>query len=204
MSLNEIIAQAIDCPMMDCKNVADIIAGYCQYNIVEEGENKYVKIEVSGGGDYPDDTMYLFDGEYFYVLDFIQIVEFEKEQPGTWSSIRNPSGGFTKDKFNPHKHAIENPGKFLFTKSRCDSIYLWKIVKRYNTVEAFREAYYRDVNKWSLVLDNNLLDDRMIEINYCGYYVYRSRDDEEETIYMTDKKEGIYNLWDDWHFFRTF
>ena len=141
MSLNEIIAQAIDCPMMDCKNVADIIAGYCQYNIVEEAENKYVKIEVSGG-EHPDDTMYLFDGKYFYVLDFIQIVEFEKGQPGTWSYIRNASGGFTIDKFNPHKHATQNPGNFIFTKSRCDSIYLWKIVKRYNTVEAFREAIY--------------------------------------------------------------
>jgi hypothetical protein len=204
MSLNEIIAEAIDCPMMDCKNVADIIAGYCQYNILEEAEIKYVKIEANGI-DYQDETMYLFDGEYFYVLDFRKIVEFEKGKPGHWGYIRSPSGGATKDKFHPHEPAVAFPSQYLFTKSRySDTIYLWKIVKRYNTFECFNQAYHRDISKWSLLLDNPLLlDDRSVEINYCGYNVYRSRDEEGEDVDLTDKKEGIYNLWDDWEFFKN-
>jgi len=203
MSLNEIIAQAIDCPMMDCKNVADIIAGYCQYNILEECDIKYVKIEVSGN-DYQEETMYLFEGQYFYLLDFRQIVEFEKGKPGHWSYIRSGDSS-TKNKFIPHEYAVANPSQHLFTKSRySETIYLWKILKRYNTYEAFNEAYFRDINKWSLIVDNKLLDDRCIEINYCGYKVYQSLDDEEETVEMTDKKGGLYDLWEDWEFFRTF
>lgn len=204
MSLNEIIAEAIDCPMMDCKNVADIIADYCKYNILEECAIKYVKIEVSGI-DYQDETMYLFDGEYFYVLDFRQIVDFEKGKPGHWSYKRTQNDGAIKDKFHPHEHAVAHPCDFLFTKSRySDTIYLWKIVKRYNSFECFNEAYHRDISKWSLLLDNDiLLDDRCIEINYCGYKVYMSRDDDGETVEISDKKHGIFNLWDDWEFFKN-
>jgi len=204
MSLNEIIAEAIDCPMMDCKNVADIIAGYCQYNILEECAIKYVKIEVSDT-DYEDETMYLFDGEYFYVLDFRQLVEFENGKPGHYYYCKpTPTDGATK-KFLPHECAVAHPSQFLITKSRySDTFYLWKIIKRYNTFESFNQAYHRDISKWSLILDNNLLEDRCIEINYCGYKVYMSRDEDGETVELTDKKEGIYNLWDDWEFFRTF
>ena len=207
MSLNKIIAQAIDCPMMDCKNVADIIAGYSQYNILQHCEVKNVKFEISGG-NYDDEMMYLFDGEYFYVLQSPHTIVFEKGQPGNFITSRTLTGNRSPDgkpiygektEFIPNHSAIKDPSKYLFIECPY-CIRIWRIVKRYNSFDGFCQSYSCEVLKWDLLLDREeLLDGRRVNIIFNGSIVFTSHDDDEDRIEMTHPiREAILTLWVDW------
>ena len=194
-----LIEEAIDVPLMDIKNVAQIIESYSKYNILDETECKYVSIEVSGGED-TNETIYLFDDEnqIYYMAKWFQVVIFKDGIPGNFSYKVNESGYRVEDEFKPCNHIINHPYRYIFTRAKySDDGYMsvWTILRKYNSIEAFRKSYSAGVNKFYVLLKNELLCPmETLEIRYCGYKVYRSEEDDDKIEFTEECLQNILSL----------
>jgi hypothetical protein len=188
MSLEEVIAESIDVPNQDTKNVAAIIADYAKYKILNYMEIKCVCIHIESY-NYPRDSFFfVYDGEYYYLLkDFFEI-QFINGIP---SSIEKPQ---------PEKSIIENPEKYVFVELNY-SITAWRLIKKYNTFEEFYKVYKLHIHKWDRLLhiDNReMLDGRTIRMHYMYTAIYDSEnEDGERTEFCLNLRDSILRLFDD-------
>jgi hypothetical protein len=195
MSLNEIIAEAIDCPMMDCKNVADIIAGYCQYNILDADTCKTVRYTIDSNSHTYDDFMYLeTEDKIFYKLEGIQYCKFHKGKP------HHPAG---IERDMPLEYQTKRPEQYLYIPHRDmydEGFFCWKIVRRWECYKGFRKAYRRDICKWGRLLQQEtLLQDRKVGILFSNTSIWSWQDEDEDgnpNDYTDDHTASITGLFD--------
>ena len=70
MSLEEVIAESIDVPNQDTKNVAAIIANYAKYHLIDERDIEYVEIDIPNNTIDPIGTMMEDNGVRETDLDY--------------------------------------------------------------------------------------------------------------------------------------
>jgi hypothetical protein len=190
MSVKEIIAKAIDCPLMDTKNISNLIEDYCKYNILHEKEIRSVNLDVYSDLHECEDTLFIYDEEYYYILETPVIVQFIDGKPYT-TSKENPE---------PIDKIIRNPDKYVFIETlwyiRC-----WEVSKRYSSYEEFHKAYKLQIYKWDRLLDPDFpeaIGDRIITIYYMGTVLFQSVEEDEGVKELDLRlREVIINLFND-------
>jgi hypothetical protein len=168
MTSNQTIAQAIDCPMMDSKNVAGIIESYCKYNILQQTEVNSVEIEVYSDVRECEEFLFVYDGQYYYMLEDAYGVSFVDGKPD-------------------NQRLIDNPERYVIIKeARCYRC--WKICRRFNTFEEFHRVYKGQICKWYKIIHPDLLDDLIVSIRFMGSPIYSSTNNNGDTVELTIKQ----------------
>jgi hypothetical protein len=189
MSLEEVIAESIDVPNQDTKNVAAIIADYAKYNILNQLEIRCVNIYIYSDVYEPDDYLFVYDGEYYYVLNDSNAIKFINGIPST-----------TCEHKKPIKPMVENPEKYVFIEG-FHGVSSWKLYKKYNTYKEFYKVYEIHILKWYKLLNTNseLLGDRIVSIYYMHTQIYNCVDDDDNGFNKLSEnvKDSILRLFDD-------
>ncbi|NBW22312.1 MAG: hypothetical protein EBR82_81605 [Caulobacteraceae bacterium] len=198
------IEEAIDVPLMDVKNIAPIIEGYCKYNILDETECKYATIELENYDNLDkgiNETIYLFDNEnqIYYMGHYLQMIKFKDGIPGIFTEKLNERGYRVDDKFSPCEQIRDFPHRYIFTRPGYNDddgyVKVWSITRKYSSIEAFRKAYSAELNKFYVLLKNDLLYPmETLEIRYCGYKVYRSEEDDDKIEFTEECLKNILSL----------
>jgi hypothetical protein len=172
MSINQTIAQAIDCPMMDGKNVAGIVESYCKYNILDENEVSSVEIEIYSDVHECEEFLFVYDGERYYMLEEEGAIDFVNGNPTTIDNEKKVI-----------KAIVDNPERYVIIQ---EALYYrrWRICKTYNTFEAFRRVYKAQIYKWYRLINPDLIDD-LITFRFMGTHIYSSTNNNGDTVELT-------------------
>jgi hypothetical protein len=185
MSINQTIAQAIDCPMMDGKNVAGIIESYCKYNILNEKEISSVEIEIYSDVRECEEFLFVYDGEYYYMLEDGGAIDFVNGNPTT-----------TDNEKKVIKAIVDNPQRYvIIEEERCYR--RWRLCKTYSTFEEFRRMYKAQIYKWYRLINPDLLGDCIVSIRFMGTHIYSSTNDHGDIVELTPQiRDRIIGLFD--------
>jgi hypothetical protein len=169
-----LIEEAIDVPLMDIKNVAPIIEGYCKYTFFEETDISSLTIDVSDPAEqenYNLEKRFIVSDDAYYVLeDPTYGIEFKNGEV----SCKDRSATCAMIRFK------ETPEKYLFINNGW-SIGMWRIIKKFATDKAFNQYGSRELAKWARIYKAPLLlNDRYINIKYDDTYIFNGNPGEDE------------------------
>jgi hypothetical protein len=185
MSINQTIAQAIDCPMMDGKNVAGIIESYCKYNILNQKEISSVEIEIYSDVRECEEFLFVYDGEYYYMLEDGGAIDFVNGDPTTIDNEKKVI-----------KAIVDNPQRYvIIEEERCYR--RWRLCKTYSTFEEFRRMYKAQIYKWYRLINPDLLGDCIVSFRFMGTHIYSSTNNDGDTVELTPAiRDRIVGLFD--------
>ena len=178
------IEEAIDVPLMDVKNIAPIIEGYCKYLVFEETDISSLTLEVNCSADNDfrgEEKRFIVSDEAYYVLEnAVHSVKFEKGEPIF-------KAGHTQACFK------ETPDSYLFIRNDY-GIVMWRITRKFSSNKAFNEYGSRQLAKWARIYKAPLLlNDRYINIIYDDTYIFSGYEEDDVPQFTSEIAKQVYD-----------
>ncbi len=187
--LNRVIQEAIDVPLMDTKNISNIIEAYSKFNFINFDDYDVLQ-ETKECDEFAFDKIFLSKKEPSNDIDFyfIQNYSFNDKirfvNGNVFRSVINPDGNI---RYEEWEYVSENPEKHIFKEEGSDTFgkyyTIYNIKRTFKNKECFIKYYKRHIETTQKLIEKDIFLGEEIFYEFNEICLYDNLDENIKTLF---------------------